>query len=97
MYARPGAAKLLLRPGSELLLHLNHGCEEDDDNDDDDDYDDDYDDYHNNVYVYMFVCVQRGAAAPLPEVLSALPLSTFRTPQLKNGSRFSLVVGQMDG
>lgn len=56
MYARPGAAKLLLRPGSELLLHLNHGGEEDDDNDDDDDYDDDYDDYHNNVYVYICVC-----------------------------------------
>jgi len=80
-------------------LHLNHGGEENDDNDDDDDYDDDYDDYHNNVYVYMCVCmrVQRGAAAPLPEVLSALPLATLRTPQLKNESRFSLVVGRMDG
>jgi len=48
---RPGVAKLLLRPGSEILLHLNHGGEEYDDNDDDDD-DDDYNDYHNNIYIH---------------------------------------------
>jgi len=84
---RPGVAKLLLRPGSEILLHLNQGGEKDDDNDDD--VNDDYNNYHNNIYIHththkyinvyacVCVCVQRGAAAPLPEVLSILPLATL--------------------
>lgn len=76
VYTRPGAAKLLLRPGSELLLHLNHGGEEDDDNDDDDD--DDYDDYHDdNICVCVCSGVQRRHCRryflPFPSPLSERP------------------------